>query len=212
MSKKTCLTQIVKRHHLLNLRGPRGPRSSYTFCSFLQSGMADLWFSKFDIFTCDAWIKILDDRKFHCSPCNKTTEFQDCTSKTVGGEEILRKLLGNRDWSSHAQCNCIYFRDFKIWLGTIFFYTEKVTVAAIPLYKKQQCIEDHLRQQMYTMMTIFIFLSINLTLNWPLIGNFLSKWAHIIFLINLRNKLVSMEWVTWKWSKTGGKWQKFKLA
>ena len=31
-----------------------------------------------------------------------TTKFQDCTSKTVGEEEILRKLLGNSDLSSQA--------------------------------------------------------------------------------------------------------------
>ena len=57
-----------------------------------------------------------------------TTEFQDCISKTVGEEEILRKLLGNRDYCSCAQCNCMYFRDFKIrslWLGTIFLIPKK---------------------------------------------------------------------------------------
>ena len=78
-----------------------------------------------------------------------TTKLQDSTSKTVGEDPILIKLLGNRDLSSLSQFYCMYFIDFEIrllWLGTIFFHTEKrFLVAAILLYMKQQKNENRSR-------------------------------------------------------------------
>ena len=60
---------------------------------------------------------------FMFDPKNITIKFQALISTTVGGYRFWSWLLANRDYSSHVQCNCMYFQDFKmrlLWLGKIF--------------------------------------------------------------------------------------------